>query len=103
MRLCGFGKRERRPDADLELASLDPAKHVSRPPHEVVSRPDIVDEARTREEQRLGNDWLEVELRDRPARLPVQHHVAPWREAVEALVEGIAADRVVDHLETLPD
>src|SRR5262245_38165610 len=102
VRLGRLGERESRTDADLELSSLNPAEDVPGTPHELLTCRHVMEEARAREEERaLGVQHLRIELAHWSAGRPVEHHVATRREAVEAFLERVVADRVVDDLEPL--
>jgi hypothetical protein len=53
-------------------------------------------------ERAAGREPLEVERRDRPARGAEEHHQPEGREALQRQVEGVLADRVVDHRQLRP-
>src|SRR5262245_5489414 len=75
--------------AQLDLTVADPAQELLGALQELGARDDVVVQAGPREEERaLCVERLRVERADGAARLAVQRHHAPRRQAVESLVAG---------------
>ena len=69
----------------------------------VGARLDVGEQRRPGNEQRAQPaEPLDVKRSREAARLPVGHHVPQRRQAVQALVEGVLAHRIVGHLHTRP-
>src|SRR5712691_5446303 len=100
VRLRRLRERELALDAHRQLSALDPAQQLAGPPEQLGARRDVVRQRGPGEEQRaLLAQHLRVERSHRSARLAVQHHHSPGREAAEALLEGGLPDGIVDHLQ----
>src|SRR2546429_410496 len=103
VRLRRLRERELALDAHRQFSALDPAQHLACPPEQLGARRGIVRQRGPGEEQRaLLAQHLRVERSHRSARLTVQDHHAPGREATETLLEGGLPDGIVDHLQPGP-
>src|SRR2546427_3366278 len=74
-------------DAHLQFSALDPAQHLACPREQLGARRDVVRQRGPGEEQRaLLAQHLRRERSHRSARLTVQDHHAPGREAAQTLL-----------------
>ena len=90
MRLGGLGERKLAPDAQRELAFLDPAEHLARALPELGPRRDVVVQRGARQVERaVVVQHLRVDRRDRAARLAEQRERAARRQAAQALGERV--------------
>src|SRR5262249_11165699 len=95
-------QRELELGAELELAVPDPAQELVRALEQLGPRDDVMIEGRASHEQRsLGIEHSQIEWPDGAARLAVERHHPPRRQAVESLVERRLPDRIVDDLKPL--
>src|SRR5262249_14653061 len=67
-----------------------------------LARQRIMSQGGTCDEQgTLGAELRQVEWRHWAAGLPVEHHVTPRRQTIEAFFEGRLGDRIIDDLHPL--
>src|SRR6266513_2853703 len=103
VRLRRLRERELALDAHRQFSALAPAQQLAGPREPLRARRDVVRQRGPGEEQRaLLAQHLRVERSHRSARLTVQDHHAPGREATETLLEGGLPDGIVDHLQPGP-
>src|ERR687894_582350 len=89
-------------DPDVEVALADPGEQALRAPEELLAGTRVMGERRAGDvEAALLVEDLWVEGRDLPARPAEEDHVAARIQAIQALVEGVPADGVVDHVHAL--
>src|SRR5207244_2523074 len=97
-----LGERQLAVDADGQAAVAQPAEDVARAGEELLARRRVVRERGARQEERaFPAQELRVERAHRAARLAEERHRAARGQRVEPLLEGGAADRVVDDLDAL--
>src|SRR3989442_2067947 len=103
VRLRRLRERELALDAHRQFSALAPAQQLAGPREQLRARRDVVRQRGPGEEQRaLLAQHLRVERSHRSARLTVQDHHAPGREATETLLDGGPPDGIVDHLQPGP-
>src|SRR3989454_4769369 len=99
VRLAGLRERKLTADSQLEPPGAHPRHHLACPRKQLGSRHDVVVERWPGGEERaLLTEDLEIERRDRTARLAVQHHHPAPDETVEPFGERRLSHRVVDDL-----
>src|SRR2546425_8917561 len=103
VRLRRLRERELALDAHRQFSALAPTQQLAGPREQLRPRRDAVRQRGPGEEQRaLLAQHLRVERSHCSARLTVQDHHAPGREATETLLEGGLPDGIVDHLQPGP-
>ena len=88
--------------AQLEVAFGCPAKHIAGALFEFCARGDVVPDRGPGNEQRtFAAELNEIEGRNRAAGSAEEHQHPARAQAVEALLKGRLAHRVVDHVNAL--
>ncbi len=100
VRRSRLGEGEAGADAHAQAALRDGSEHRARAELELLARGGVVRERGAGHEERAERAQApEVEGRHDPARLPEQREQAARPERCEAPLEGVAAHRVVDHVD----
>src|SRR5215210_3305539 len=101
VRLSGLGELVGA-DVDVEVVLPDPGEKTLRPPEELLAGCGVMNEGGPGEVQTaLLVEDLGINRRHRPARRADEDHVAAGFEDVEASVEGVLTDGIVDHVDAL--